>query len=273
MGSSLGASSRRQGEGRKGTSLAPEMGTAPSPPPRSEVVPAPRAFLLALPGGPSRRAPCSPLGGDGPEQPGALTSVLDTAAAALGTSGRKSEGEASGNVGSPPLSAPRPGPGRAARTVAVTTWLSGRSARQHGLGARGGVSSRPRVSALWASGADAQSPARGAELPLPPKALFVPSACSELAPGDGARGHVGRREAGPRGARSTGRPSRAAGCSVTPGPAALPGSRVPNAALGHRSPRGQGKLAARPSPQLPALPFSSGAVGRTQLQGHLQALR
>lgn len=59
LGAEVGASSNparaEVGSGR----ASPQRWAAPSPP-RSEVLPAPRAFLLALPGWPARRAPCSP---------------------------------------------------------------------------------------------------------------------------------------------------------------------------------------------------------------------
>lgn len=122
----------------------------------------------------------------------------------------KSGGEASGNAASH-LSTPRLGPGRAARTVAATTWLSGRSSLQHGLG--DGERSFLESPYFWASGTGPQSSARGTEVgeageraaagvprvPAKPSALTphgppFPRACSGLVPGSGAPGHMGRRE-------------------------------------------------------------------------------
>lgn len=153
-------------------------------------------FLGGLHAGPRAH-----LDGGGLEPHRALSTVLDTVPAALGTSERESDGEASGSAGSALSSTPRLGPGRAARTVAVPTWLYGRSARQHGPGDQErsvfesphfwSLGLRSRLSEPCLGGGGGVRRAWG-RLPLPPKALSFSSACSELGPAGGARGHVGR---------------------------------------------------------------------------------
>lgn len=149
------------------------------------------------------------------------------------------------------------------------------------LGTRGGVSLSHLVSGLWASGADPGAlpggggrvgTRAGGRLPLPPEALSFPSGRSELVPGGGARGPVGRWEAGARGARPTGRLSPLS--PAAPARLAIP-KRASWAPSGPWEPglRGGPTLQRKvcytpPSHTLQPLPFSSGVVVRTQLQCH-----
>lgn len=116
----------------------------------------------ALDGGPaSPRAPGSFRMDAALTSAGPCPRFLDAVVGALGTPERKSGGEASGKAASPFLSTLRLRPGRAARTVAATTWLSGRSARQRGLGDEERSFLESLMSGLWASGAGPRVPPDG----------------------------------------------------------------------------------------------------------------
>lgn len=222
-------------------------------------------FLGGLHAGPRAH-----LDGGGLEPHRALSTVLDTVPAALGTSERESDGEASGSAGSALSSTPRLGPGRAARTVAVPTWLCGRSARQHGPGDQErsvfesphfwSLGLRSRLSEPCLGGGGGVRRAWGPSA-LVPEGPFLLQCV--LRAGPSGRGPW------PRGARPTGRLSRAAWCScqARDSKTRLPGLHP---ALGNLASTGSDSakesLLHAPSPHLPVLPFSSGVVVRAQLQ-------
>lgn len=187
-------------------------------------------------------------------------------------SGRRRESQMEKPVEAQDLhsSTPRLGPGRAARTVAVPTWLCGRSARQHSPGDQErsvfesphfwSLGLRSRLSEPCLGGGGGVRRAWGPSA-LVPEGPFLLQCV--LRAGPSGRGPW------PRGARPTGRLSRAAWCScqARDSKTRLPGLHP---ALGNLASTGSDSakesLLHAPSPHLPVLPFSSGVVVRAQLQ-------
>lgn len=184
----------------------PQGLVAPSLFPGQRSCPSPWVFLLAL----LCQPPLSALDSCYLEQHKAPSS-MDAVAGALGTSERKSGGEASGNAASPLVNAPfwaRPG-GQDSSGHHVAFWEVSPSARPGGWR---GASQSPLISDLWAPGTGPQSSAWGMEVgeagvrtgaggpraPAKPSALTphgppFPRECPELVPGSAAPGHTGRR--------------------------------------------------------------------------------
>lgn len=213
--------------------------------------------------------PRAHLDGGGLEPHRALSTVLDTVPAALGTSERESDGEASGSAGSALVNTPsraRPG-GQDSSGPHVALWEVSPSAWPWGPGEE-----CLRVPSFLVSGPQEQTLGalpggwRRREKGLGPSALAPEGPFllqCVLRAGPSGRGPW------PRGARPTGRLSRAAWCScqARDSKTRLPGLHP---ALGNRASTGSDSakesLLHAPSPHLPVLPFSSGVVVRAQLQ-------
>lgn len=119
-------------------------------------------------------------------------------------SGRRRESQMEKPVEAQDLhsSTPRLGPGRAARTVAVPTWLCGRSARQHGPGDQErsvfesphfwSLGLRSRLSEPCLGGWRRREKGLGAVCPCPRRPFPSPVRAQSWAQRAGPGGHVGR---------------------------------------------------------------------------------